>query len=58
LKAGAIIFIKKNEAGSLVLRQAPNPFDTLAEHANAEQRAGRTIGIDEIVAHTDALNRE
>ncbi len=46
----------QEEAGSLVLRQAPNPFDTLAEHAVAEHRARRTIGLDEIDAHVDALN--
>jgi AbrB family looped-hinge helix DNA binding protein len=55
LTAGTVVFMRE-ESGSLVLRQAPNPFDTLAEHAVQEHRAGRTIGLDDIDAYTDALN--
>lgn len=57
LETGAVIFMQEQN-GDLVLRQAPNPFDTLAEQAIAEHRAGRTIGLDEIDAYTDALNGE
>lgn len=53
LEAGAVIFMQEQNGG-LMLRQAPNPFDTLAEHAIAEHRAGRTIGLDEIDACTES----
>jgi AbrB family looped-hinge helix DNA binding protein len=46
---GDTLFVER-EFGQPVLRyaKAENPFDALAEHAEAEYRAGRTVTLEEL----------
>ena len=48
LEAGAVFFIEERD-GDLVFRQAENPFKVLADHAEAEYRAGRTVDFFDFV---------
>lgn len=41
LEAGALLFVQES-GGELRLRRAANPFDVLAEQAEADVAAGRT----------------
>lgn len=44
IEEGAILFVQES-GGELRLRRAENPFDSLAERAEAELRAGKTTSL-------------
>ena len=48
LETGAVFFIEERD-GAFVFRQAENPFKMLADHAEAEYHAGRTVDFFDFV---------
>ncbi len=58
LEQGSMLFVQER-GGELRFRRAENPFDVLAEQAEAESRAGETINLRDYAAeHGIALDDE